>query len=119
MKHPLSSGIEDLEVLKAEAADKKFPNNELLQRLNTVLADIQKCESNSSELLSGSQSRRMSLEELRKLVDTMHNLPCVMTPLKDVQVRWKTIMHFTSFHLIRSIDNRSSLPGCFAEDRGV
>lgn len=88
LKH-LFSGIKDLEVLKAEAADKKFPNNELLQRLNAVLSDIQKCESGSAELLSGSQSRRMSLEELRNLVDTMQNLPCVMTPLKEVQVRWK------------------------------
>uniref|UniRef100_A0A673H9M2 [histone H3]-trimethyl-L-lysine(4) demethylase n=1 Tax=Sinocyclocheilus rhinocerous TaxID=307959 RepID=A0A673H9M2_9TELE len=77
--------IKDLEVLKEEAADKKFPNNELLQRLNTVLADIQKCESSSTELLSNSQSRRMSLEELRTLVDTMQNLPCVIKPLEEVQ----------------------------------
>uniref|UniRef100_A0A672RHX7 [histone H3]-trimethyl-L-lysine(4) demethylase n=1 Tax=Sinocyclocheilus grahami TaxID=75366 RepID=A0A672RHX7_SINGR len=79
--------IKDLEVLKGEAAEKKFPNNELLQRLNTVLADIHKCESSSTELLSNSQSRRMSLEELRTLVDTMQNLPCVMKQLEEVQVR--------------------------------
>uniref|UniRef100_A0A673M2E0 [histone H3]-trimethyl-L-lysine(4) demethylase n=1 Tax=Sinocyclocheilus rhinocerous TaxID=307959 RepID=A0A673M2E0_9TELE len=77
--------IKDLEVLKGEAADKKFPNNELLQRLNTVLADIHKCESSSTELLSNSESRRMSLEELRTLVDTMQNLPCVMKQLEEVQ----------------------------------
>uniref|UniRef100_A0A8C2DV90 [histone H3]-trimethyl-L-lysine(4) demethylase n=1 Tax=Cyprinus carpio TaxID=7962 RepID=A0A8C2DV90_CYPCA len=77
--------IKDLEVLKEEAADKKFPNNELLQRLNTVLTDIQKCESSSTELLSNKQSRRMSLKELRTLVDTMHNLPCVIKPLEEVQ----------------------------------
>uniref|UniRef100_A0A8C2IWZ1 [histone H3]-trimethyl-L-lysine(4) demethylase n=1 Tax=Cyprinus carpio TaxID=7962 RepID=A0A8C2IWZ1_CYPCA len=41
--------IKDLEVLKGEAADKKFPSNELLQRLNTVLVDIHKCESSSTE----------------------------------------------------------------------
>uniref|UniRef100_A0A672RLT5 [histone H3]-trimethyl-L-lysine(4) demethylase n=1 Tax=Sinocyclocheilus grahami TaxID=75366 RepID=A0A672RLT5_SINGR len=75
--------IKDLEVLKGEAAEKKFPNNELLQRLNTVLADIHKCESSSTELLSNSQSRRMSLEELRTLVDTMQNLPCVMKQLEE------------------------------------
>uniref|UniRef100_A0A672TDD4 [histone H3]-trimethyl-L-lysine(4) demethylase n=1 Tax=Sinocyclocheilus grahami TaxID=75366 RepID=A0A672TDD4_SINGR len=79
-----------IEVLKEEAADKKFPNNELLQRLNTVLADIQKCESSSTELLSNSQSRRMSLEELRTLVDTMQNLPCVIKPLEEVtKDEWK------------------------------
>ncbi|XP_056629138.1 lysine-specific demethylase 5C isoform X2 [Triplophysa dalaica] len=87
-------GIKDLEVLKAEAADKKFPNNELLQRLNAVLSDIQKCESSSAELLSSSQSRRMSLEELRNLVDTMQNLPCVMTPLKEVQALLQKIEEF-------------------------
>lgn len=73
--------------MKEEAADKKFPSNELLQRLNTVLTDIQKCESSSTELFSNSQSRRMSLEELRTLVDTMQNLPCVIKPLEEVQVR--------------------------------
>ncbi len=83
----LSSDIKVLEVLKEEAADKKFPNNELLQRLNTALTDIQKCESSSTELLSNSQSRRMTLEELRTLVDTMQNLPCVIKPLEEVQVR--------------------------------
>uniref|UniRef100_A0A8C1Q3V1 [histone H3]-trimethyl-L-lysine(4) demethylase n=1 Tax=Cyprinus carpio TaxID=7962 RepID=A0A8C1Q3V1_CYPCA len=79
--------IKDLEVLKGEAADKKFPSNELLQRLNTVLVDIHKCESSSTELLSNSQSRRMSLEELRTLVETMQNLPCVIKQLEEVQVR--------------------------------
>uniref|UniRef100_A0A673HE25 [histone H3]-trimethyl-L-lysine(4) demethylase n=1 Tax=Sinocyclocheilus rhinocerous TaxID=307959 RepID=A0A673HE25_9TELE len=86
--------IKDLEVLKEEAADKKFPNNELLQRLNTVLADIQKCESSSTELLSNSQSRRMSLEELRTLVDTMQNLPCVIKPLEEVQAVLQKIEEF-------------------------
>uniref|UniRef100_A0A9J7Y0Y5 [histone H3]-trimethyl-L-lysine(4) demethylase n=2 Tax=Cyprinus carpio TaxID=7962 RepID=A0A9J7Y0Y5_CYPCA len=83
--------IKDLEVLKEEAADKKFPNNELLQRLNTVLTDIQKCESSSTELLSNKQSRRMSLKELRTLVDTMHNLPCA-----------KDIAYKIFFHLLES-----------------
>lgn len=83
----LSLDIKELEVLKEEAADKKFPNNELLQRLNTVLTDINKCESRSTELLSNSQSSRMSLEELRTLVDAMQNLPCVMKPQEEVQVR--------------------------------
>uniref|UniRef100_A0A9J8ATR5 Lysine-specific demethylase 5D n=1 Tax=Cyprinus carpio carpio TaxID=630221 RepID=A0A9J8ATR5_CYPCA len=82
--------IKDLEVLKGEAADKKFPSNELLQRLNTVLVDIHKCESSSTELLSNSQSRRMSLEELRTLVDTMQNLPCVIKQLEEVtKGEWK------------------------------
>ncbi|XP_051508766.1 lysine-specific demethylase 5C isoform X2 [Myxocyprinus asiaticus] len=89
-------GIKDLEVLKAEAAEKKFPNNELLRRLNTVLTDIHKCESSSTELLSNSQSSRMSLEELRTLVETMQNLPCVMTQLEEVQALLQKIEEFNS-----------------------
>uniref|UniRef100_A0A673HB94 [histone H3]-trimethyl-L-lysine(4) demethylase n=1 Tax=Sinocyclocheilus rhinocerous TaxID=307959 RepID=A0A673HB94_9TELE len=92
--------IKDLEVLKEEAADKKFPNNELLQRLNTVLADIQKCESSSTELLSNSQSRRMSLEELRTLVDTMQNLPCA-----------KDIAYKIFGHRLESSTTVASFPG--------
>uniref|UniRef100_A0A8C1PXT3 [histone H3]-trimethyl-L-lysine(4) demethylase n=1 Tax=Cyprinus carpio TaxID=7962 RepID=A0A8C1PXT3_CYPCA len=72
-------------ILKFKESDKKFPSNELLQRLNTVLVDIHKCESSSTELLSNSQSRRMSLEELRTLVETMQNLPCVIKQLEEVQ----------------------------------
>ncbi|XP_051950184.1 lysine-specific demethylase 5C-like [Xyrauchen texanus] len=89
-------GIKDLEVLKAEAAEKLFPNNELLRRLNTVLTDIHKCESSSTELLSNSQSSRMSLEELRTLVETMQNLPCVMTQLEEVQALLQKIEEFNS-----------------------
>uniref|UniRef100_A0A8C8IDR0 [histone H3]-trimethyl-L-lysine(4) demethylase n=1 Tax=Oncorhynchus tshawytscha TaxID=74940 RepID=A0A8C8IDR0_ONCTS len=46
------TGVTDLEVLKAEAAEKKFPDNELLQRLNTTLTDTQHCQQTSTELLN-------------------------------------------------------------------
>uniref|UniRef100_A0A673Y264 [histone H3]-trimethyl-L-lysine(4) demethylase n=1 Tax=Salmo trutta TaxID=8032 RepID=A0A673Y264_SALTR len=46
------TGVTDLEVLKAEAAEKKFPDNELLQRLNTALTDTQHCQHTSTELLN-------------------------------------------------------------------
>lgn len=35
-----------------EAAEKKFPDNELLRKLNTVLKDIERCHLTSTELLS-------------------------------------------------------------------
>uniref|UniRef100_A0A8C7PA76 [histone H3]-trimethyl-L-lysine(4) demethylase n=1 Tax=Oncorhynchus mykiss TaxID=8022 RepID=A0A8C7PA76_ONCMY len=89
-------GITDLEVLKAEAAEKKFPDNELLQRLNTVLTDTHNCQQTSTELLNKTQTssthycvcvcRRMTLAELKALVEKMENLPCVMSQLEDVQV---------------------------------
>lgn len=72
--------------LKEEAAERKFPDNELLQRLTVVLDDMQRCQSRSTELINGNQGSKMSLEELRTLVDTMQNLPCVMEQLGEVQV---------------------------------
>uniref|UniRef100_A0A3B5B5X9 [histone H3]-trimethyl-L-lysine(4) demethylase n=1 Tax=Stegastes partitus TaxID=144197 RepID=A0A3B5B5X9_9TELE len=78
--------IDDLETLKAEAAEKKFPDNELLRKLNTVLKDIENCQKTSTELES-----RMTLAELKSMVETMQNLPCVMNQLEEVQV--KTTCH--------------------------
>uniref|UniRef100_A0A8C8IC36 [histone H3]-trimethyl-L-lysine(4) demethylase n=1 Tax=Oncorhynchus tshawytscha TaxID=74940 RepID=A0A8C8IC36_ONCTS len=72
------TGVTDLEVLKAEAAEKKFPDNELLQRLNTTLTDTQHCQQTSTE--------RMTLAELKALVEKMEILPCVISQLEDVQV---------------------------------
>lgn len=72
--------------LKEEAAERKFPDNELLQRLTVVLDDMQRCQSRSTALINGNQGSKMSLEELRTLVDTMQNLPCVVEQLGEVQV---------------------------------
>lgn len=44
-------------MLKAEAAEKKFPDNELLQRLNTALTDTQHCQHTSTELLNKTLTR--------------------------------------------------------------
>ncbi|XP_064778647.1 lysine-specific demethylase 5C-like isoform X3 [Oncorhynchus masou masou] len=87
-------GITDLEVLKAEAAENKFPDNELLQRLNTVLTDTHNCQQTSTELLNKTQTRRMTLAELKALVEKMENLPCVMSQLEDVQAVLRTIEEF-------------------------
>uniref|UniRef100_A0A8C2XAS9 [histone H3]-trimethyl-L-lysine(4) demethylase n=1 Tax=Cyclopterus lumpus TaxID=8103 RepID=A0A8C2XAS9_CYCLU len=37
-------GIDDLKMLKMEAVEKKFPDNELLRKLNTVVKDIERCQ---------------------------------------------------------------------------
>ncbi|XP_019110300.1 lysine-specific demethylase 5C isoform X1 [Larimichthys crocea] len=89
-------GIDDLELLKMEAADKKFPDNELLRKLNTVLKDIEHCKKTSTELLSDSQKSesKMTLAELKTLVETMQNLPCVMTQLEEVQAVLQTVEEF-------------------------
>ena len=51
------SAIGDLELLKKEASEKKFPDNELLHKLNTVLKDIKRCQLSSTELLGPSKTR--------------------------------------------------------------
>ncbi|XP_030278498.1 lysine-specific demethylase 5C isoform X1 [Sparus aurata] len=91
-------GIEDLELLKAEATEKKFPDNELLRKLNTVLKDIEHCQRTSTELLSDSKTSetKMTLAELKSVVETMQNLPCVMTQLEEVQAVLRTVEDFQS-----------------------
>ncbi|XP_029974439.1 lysine-specific demethylase 5C isoform X1 [Salarias fasciatus] len=90
--------IKDLETLKGEAAEKKFPDNELLRKLNTVLKNIGQCKQTSTELLSNSQNRenRMTLAQLQSLVETMQNLPCVMTQLEEVQAVLQTVEGYRS-----------------------
>uniref|UniRef100_A0A665UCX8 [histone H3]-trimethyl-L-lysine(4) demethylase n=1 Tax=Echeneis naucrates TaxID=173247 RepID=A0A665UCX8_ECHNA len=79
-------GIDDLETLKIEAAEKKFPDNELLRKLNTILKDIEHCQQTSAELLNNSKMSRMTLAELKSLVEMMQNLPCVLNQLEEVQL---------------------------------
>uniref|UniRef100_A0A3Q2Q258 [histone H3]-trimethyl-L-lysine(4) demethylase n=1 Tax=Fundulus heteroclitus TaxID=8078 RepID=A0A3Q2Q258_FUNHE len=73
--------IDDLEKLKSEAAEKKFPDNELLRKLNNVFKDMAYCQQTSAD------DSRMTLAELKSLVEKMQNLPCVVNHLKEVQVR--------------------------------
>uniref|UniRef100_A0A3B3HU09 [histone H3]-trimethyl-L-lysine(4) demethylase n=1 Tax=Oryzias latipes TaxID=8090 RepID=A0A3B3HU09_ORYLA len=73
--------IEDLDKLMLEAAEKKFPDNELLRKLNTVFKDIGSCRQKSAD------ERKVTFAELKSLVETMQNLPCVMDQFEEVQVR--------------------------------
>uniref|UniRef100_A0A8C2XFK1 [histone H3]-trimethyl-L-lysine(4) demethylase n=1 Tax=Cyclopterus lumpus TaxID=8103 RepID=A0A8C2XFK1_CYCLU len=78
------------------AVEKKFPDNELLRKLNTVVKDIERCQQTSTELLSNSKTSesKMTLAELKSLVETMQNLPCVMAQLEEVILR--TVEDFQS-----------------------
>ncbi|KAL3974779.1 hypothetical protein ACER0C_023405 [Sarotherodon galilaeus] len=90
--------IDYLEMLKMEAAEKKFPDNELLRKLNTVLKDIAHCQEKSTELLSNSTAseNRMTLDELKSLVETMQNLPCVINQLEGVKTVLRAMEDFQS-----------------------
>uniref|UniRef100_A0A4W5NMI8 [histone H3]-trimethyl-L-lysine(4) demethylase n=1 Tax=Hucho hucho TaxID=62062 RepID=A0A4W5NMI8_9TELE len=94
------TGVTDLEVLKAEAAEKKFPDNELLQRLNTALTDTQHCQQTSTELLNKTLTsdrdwRRDAPppEQLQALLDQGAGLPvdapeCELLKGMQEQSRW-------------------------------
>lgn len=90
--------IDYLEMLKMEAAEKKFPDNELLRKLNTVLKDIAHCQEKSTELLSNSTTseNRMTLDELKSLVETIQNLPCVINQLEGVKTVLRAMEDFQS-----------------------
>uniref|UniRef100_A0A8C5HFN8 [histone H3]-trimethyl-L-lysine(4) demethylase n=1 Tax=Gouania willdenowi TaxID=441366 RepID=A0A8C5HFN8_GOUWI len=79
--------ISGLEMLKAEAAEKKFPDNELLRKLNSILKDAEHCQQSCTKVLSHVDCGLMALAELKSLVETMQNLPCVMNQLDEVKVR--------------------------------
>lgn len=51
------TAIDELEALKTEAVEKKFPGNELLRKLDTVLKDIDRCQQSSAELLAVTKTR--------------------------------------------------------------
>uniref|UniRef100_A0A673BPJ9 [histone H3]-trimethyl-L-lysine(4) demethylase n=1 Tax=Sphaeramia orbicularis TaxID=375764 RepID=A0A673BPJ9_9TELE len=78
---------DDLEMLKMEAAEKKFPDNELLQRANIYTA----CSVLMDFVLLCISERKMTLAELKSLVETMQNLPCVMNQLEEVQAVLQTV----------------------------
>ncbi|XP_051913897.1 lysine-specific demethylase 5C isoform X1 [Hippocampus zosterae] len=91
-------GIDYLETLKTEAAERKFPDNELLRKLNTVLKDIEYCEQKSTELLANAKTSgtKMTLAELKSLIETMQNLPCVMGQLEEVQAVLQVVSDYQS-----------------------
>uniref|UniRef100_A0A4W5NQ75 [histone H3]-trimethyl-L-lysine(4) demethylase n=1 Tax=Hucho hucho TaxID=62062 RepID=A0A4W5NQ75_9TELE len=90
------TGVTDLEVLKAEAAEKKFPDNELLQRLNTaVLRTIEEFQTQAQALVSDRDWRRDAPppEQLQALLDQGAGLPvdapeCELLKGMQEQSRW-------------------------------
>ncbi|XP_028308910.1 lysine-specific demethylase 5C isoform X3 [Gouania willdenowi] len=90
--------ISGLEMLKAEAAEKKFPDNELLRKLNSILKDAEHCQQSCTKVLSHVESScgLMALAELKSLVETMQNLPCVMNQLDEVKAIFRTVEDFQS-----------------------
>ena len=73
-------------MLKQEAAEKKFPDNELLQRLNTVLTDTQHCQKTSTDLLSNPQTRLLThTHTLSKVSQPPSAHAAIAAPPSDAQ----------------------------------
>ncbi|XP_066566262.1 lysine-specific demethylase 5C isoform X2 [Amia ocellicauda] len=86
--------LEELQALCDEATERKFPNNELLHKLQTSISDTERCRSVCAELLTHTHSRRMTLEELQAFVDQVQNLPCVVSQLGQVKVLLEEVTQF-------------------------
>ncbi|KAJ0064882.1 hypothetical protein NL108_017028, partial [Boleophthalmus pectinirostris] len=106
--------IDALEKLKSEACEKKFPDNELLRKLNSVLNDNERCQKASADLLSLSKTgeNKMTAAELTSLVETMQNLPCVVNKLDEVKAVVQTVESFQQLAqtFINSKDWRKESP---------
>ncbi|XP_030403064.1 lysine-specific demethylase 5C isoform X1 [Gopherus evgoodei] len=81
--------LEELRALESEARERKFPDNELLHRLKSCLAEAERCVSDALGLISGLETgvpaMPLSLEELRTFLERLSSVPCVMHQLADVQ----------------------------------
>ncbi|XP_075709612.1 lysine-specific demethylase 5B isoform X4 [Rhinoderma darwinii] len=94
-------GLSCLLQLVEESESKKFPDNDLLRHLRTVVQDAEKCGALAQQLLNGKRHTRfrsgggksqnqLTVVELRSFVKQLHLLPCSIsqTPqLKDLLSR--------------------------------
>uniref|UniRef100_A0A3Q2XTK8 [histone H3]-trimethyl-L-lysine(4) demethylase n=1 Tax=Hippocampus comes TaxID=109280 RepID=A0A3Q2XTK8_HIPCM len=83
-------GIDYLETLKTEAAERKFPDNELLRSISCVLVISEHL------LISVFSGTKMTLAELKSLIETMQSLPCVMGQLDEVQAVLQVVSDYQS-----------------------
>ncbi|CAH2316157.1 lysine-specific demethylase 5C isoform X1 [Pelobates cultripes] len=81
--------LKELEVLEAEASEKKFIGNEMLQKLKGVIKEAKLCVEEAQILLSDSKPASgtavTSLDSLNKLVQRIQALPCPLEQLPRLQ----------------------------------
>ncbi|KAG8508753.1 Lysine-specific demethylase 5D, partial [Galemys pyrenaicus] len=81
--------FEELRALESEARERRFPNNELLERLKNCLSEAEACVSQVLGLVSGQEARmdspQLTLTELQVLLEQMGSLPCAMHQIRDVK----------------------------------
>ncbi|XP_068027204.1 lysine-specific demethylase 5C [Melanerpes formicivorus] len=106
--------LEELRALESEARERKFPENELLQRLKSCLAQAERCVSDALGLISsqetGVTSPSLTVEELRAFLEQMSQLPCVMHQLGDVQALLARVELFQA-EAREALDSSPASPG--------
>uniref|UniRef100_A0AAV3A525 [histone H3]-trimethyl-L-lysine(4) demethylase n=1 Tax=Pyxicephalus adspersus TaxID=30357 RepID=A0AAV3A525_PYXAD len=76
--------LENLQVLEAEAVEKKFAQNDLLQELKNTIKETELCNNEAKKLLDNpdrSNAAVISLDSLNKLIHRIQALPCVLNQL--------------------------------------
>ncbi|XP_028669207.1 lysine-specific demethylase 5C isoform X2 [Erpetoichthys calabaricus] len=90
--------IEDLQALLTEAGDKKFPDNELLNRLKATVTEVQQSVTECTRLLKKNpiqkSSQKMTVDELKVFVEQMKSLPCRISDISDVQALLVDVEHY-------------------------
>ncbi|XP_041035523.1 lysine-specific demethylase 5C isoform X2 [Carcharodon carcharias] len=97
--------LDDLKLLVAEAKEKKFPENGLLQQLKCSVEEAEKCLAEALQLsqsrkgvrpqLDGAEpSPKLTVDQLRMFIEQLRSLPCVITQIDDMQELLEDIEKF-------------------------
>ncbi|XP_053551339.1 lysine-specific demethylase 5C isoform X2 [Bombina bombina] len=83
-------GLEELRVLEAEAVEKRFNENEVLQKLKSEIKETELCICEANKVLcnsqpAGSGASVFSLDGLHKLINRIRSLPCIVSELPQLQ----------------------------------
>ena len=101
------TGVEELRGFINEAKEKSFQDTELLQTMDDVISEAEKCATVAQQLVSckvrtrcqqqgdSRYQAKLSLDELQAFCDQMLSLQCVVKETKLVQV--SSIPNFNSF----------------------
>uniref|UniRef100_A0AAV2ZPC4 [histone H3]-trimethyl-L-lysine(4) demethylase n=1 Tax=Pyxicephalus adspersus TaxID=30357 RepID=A0AAV2ZPC4_PYXAD len=95
--------LEHLRVLKAEAVENKFAQNDLLQELKDTIKETELCINEAKKLLDNpyldrSSAAAISLNSLNKLIHRIQALPCVFNQLPRLEVILWSALFFRQKH---------------------
>uniref|UniRef100_H2Y6C8 [histone H3]-trimethyl-L-lysine(4) demethylase n=1 Tax=Ciona savignyi TaxID=51511 RepID=H2Y6C8_CIOSA len=89
--------LPELKVLLSESEEGKFPENDLLQRLKSVVNEAEICSRVSQQLVNTRKHRTrccLTLNEIKAFYKQLQNLPCALPHLKQVSEYIENIQDF-------------------------